>query len=141
MTNDSTDAYADFERRVDSIEGGYEFLLAYAAQGRHTDRGAAPERNVRNYLERMEKALDGFGAVAAACAAQRHAPAADCAAFLDAVARDAEVAQGAIRLVLAQADISSQLVDNLNASIHLRALLTDVFIVDEAFKPRSGERS
>jgi hypothetical protein len=37
--------------------------------------------------------------------------------------------------VLSRADISSQLVDNLNASIHLRALLTDLFIVDEALKP------
>ena len=30
--------------------------------------------------------------------------------------------------------ISSQMVDNLNASIHLRALLTDVFLVDEVLK-------
>jgi len=28
--------------------------------------------------------------------------------------------------------MSSQLVDNLNANIHLRALLTDLFLVDEA---------
>jgi hypothetical protein len=40
-----------------------------------------------------------------------------------------------VRLVLARADIGSQLVDNLNASIHLRALLTDLFVVDEALKP------
>jgi hypothetical protein len=45
------------------------------------------------------------------------------------------VALGALRLVLARADISSQLIDNLNASIHLRALLTDLFVVDEALKP------
>ena len=35
------------------------------------------------------------------------------------------------RLVLAQPAISSQLIDNLNASIHLRALLTDLFLVTE----------
>ena len=34
-------------------------------------------------------------------------------------------------LVLAQPAISSQLIDNLNASIHLRALLTDLFLVGE----------
>ncbi len=39
-----------------------------------------------------------------------------------------------MRLVLAQPGISSQLVDNLNASIHLRALLTDIFLVDEVLK-------
>ena len=135
------DLYADFSARIDAIESGYEFLLAYAAQGRHTDRGASPERNVRTYLEKMESALGGLGAAAASCAEQRDASLkARCGAFFDAIERDAAVAQAAIRLVLAQADIGSQIVDNLNASIHLRALLTDVFIIDEALKPRSGEQ-
>jgi hypothetical protein len=57
------------------------------------------------------------------------------AAFFTAVDTDARVALAAIRLVLARADISSQLIDNLNASIHLRALLTDLFVVDEALRP------
>ncbi len=48
--------------------------------------------------------------------------------------RDARDAQAAVQLVLAQPVISSQLVDNLNASIHLRALLTDLFLIDEALK-------
>jgi hypothetical protein len=39
-------------------------------------------------------------------------------------------------LVLSQATISSQLIDNLNASIHLRALLTDLFLIDEILKPQ-----
>jgi hypothetical protein len=36
-----------------------------------------------------------------------------------------------VDLVLAQPAISSQLIDNLNASIHLRALLTDLFLITE----------
>ena len=39
------------------------------------------------------------------------------------------------RTVLAMAAISSQLIDNLNASIHLRALLTDLFLIDEIVRP------
>jgi hypothetical protein len=39
-------------------------------------------------------------------------------------------------MVLALPAISSQLVDNLNASIHVRALLTDIFLIDEALKTR-----
>jgi hypothetical protein len=39
-----------------------------------------------------------------------------------------------MELVLAQPSISSQLIDNLNASIHLRALLTDLFLLDEVAK-------
>ena len=40
----------------------------------------------------------------------------------------------AVELVLAQPAISSQLIDNLNANIHLRALLTDLFLIDEILK-------
>jgi hypothetical protein len=50
--------------------------------------------------------------------------------------RDARDSLAAIQLVLAQATLSSQLIDNLNASIHLRALLTDLFLVDEILKPQ-----
>jgi len=45
-------------------------------------------------------------------------------------------AQAAVRLVLAQPSITSPLVDNLNASIHVRAMLTDLFLVDEVLKAR-----
>jgi hypothetical protein len=127
---------AELEQRIEAVESGYEFLLAYAAQGRDTDKGAASGRNVREYLERMTAALDGLRAVVDACAASVDPKLATAAAaFFAAVEADARIALGALRLVLARPDISSQLIDNLNASIHLRALLTDLFVVDEALKP------
>jgi len=136
MNADQQDKPAlDLEQRIDAIESGYEFLLAYAAQGRETDQGAGQGRNVREFLEKMEQALDGL-----ATAVKRHAAnydaalIADSAAFFNAVDSDAHTAQAAVHLVLARPDISSQLVDNLNASIHIRAVLTDLFIIDEAFK-------
>jgi len=48
--------------------------------------------------------------------------------------RDANDSLAAIEMVRAQPVISSQVIDNLNASIHLRALLTDLFLIDETFK-------
>lgn len=126
----------DLKQRIEAIETGYEFMLAYAAQGRETDKGAAAGRNVREYLDKMVAALDGLSAVVDACAAglDPELPKTG-AAFFAAVEADARIALAALQLVLARADISSQLIDNLNASIHLRALLTDLFIVDEALKP------
>lgn len=127
---------AALEQRIEAVESGYEFLLAYAAQGRDTDKGAAAGRNVREYLERMATALEDLSGVIGACAASVDPKLATvAAAFFAAVDADARVALGAVRLVLARPDIGSQLVDNLNASIHLRALLTDLFVVDEALKP------
>jgi hypothetical protein len=126
----------ELAQRIEAIETGYEFMLAYAAQGRETDKGAGSGRNVREYLDRMAAALDGLGSVASACAAaiDPQLPKAS-EAFFAALENDARIALAALRLVLARADISSQLIDNLNASIHLRALLTDLFVVDEVLKP------
>ena len=55
--------------------------------------------------------------------------------------RDAQDSLAALELVLAQPAISSQLIDNLNASIHLRALLTDLFLVGEILttQPKPGQ--
>lgn len=118
-------------RAIDTIEGGYEFLLAYAAQGRHTDRDAAAGHGPRERLEAMAEALAELPGLARAKASDSYAPAA-IGAFFEAFDRDAAVSIAAIRLVLGRRDISSQIVDNLNASIHLRALLTDIFLIDEA---------
>ena len=52
--------------------------------------------------------------------------------FHSVVVEDAVKTHAAISLVLAQSGISSEIVDNLNASIHVRALLTDLFLVSEA---------
>jgi hypothetical protein len=126
----------DLHERIEAIEQGYEFMLAYAAQGRQTDKGAAAGRNVREYLDKMAAALEGLSIVVDACASERdpELPKKG-AAFFAAVDSDARIALAAIRLALAREDISSQLVDNMNASIHLRALLTDLFVVDEVLKP------
>lgn len=126
----------DLQQRIEAIEQGYEFMLAYAAQGRQTDKGAAAGRNVREYLDKMAAALEGLSVVVDGCASELDpALPKKGAAFFAAVDADARVALAAIRLALAREDISSQLVDNMNASIHLRALLTDLFVVDEVLKP------
>jgi hypothetical protein len=43
-----------------------------------------------------------------------------------------------VQLVMAQPSLSSQMIDNLNASIHVRALLTDLFLIDEILKGRTA---
>ena len=118
--------------RIEAVEQAYEFMLAYAAQGREDEDGGS----LREFLARAAAALDGLAA-AARPNVQDSASRQAFAAFLEVLDDDARKAGAALRLVLAQKSITSQLVDNLNASIHLRALLTDIFLIDEALK-RSG---
>jgi hypothetical protein len=121
-------------QRIDAIEEAYEFMLAYAAQGRRED--AEGPGTIRDFLTRADAALDGIAAAAEAWCGG--AEAAAFAPFIAVLKDDAAKARAAFRLVLALRPISSQMVDNLNASIHLRALLTDLFLIDESLKGASG---
>lgn len=124
----------ELQRHVDAIEGGYEYLLAYAAQGLATDEGHQNSEQLRSYLARMEEGIAGLEAACRGAIEASGAPSARFDAFLQVLSRDAEAALAAIRVVSGMKGISSQLVDNLNASVHVRALLTDLFLVDEAIK-------
>jgi len=104
---------------IEAIEAGYEFLLAYAAQGRESDEGPGGSE-VRTTLTAMSAAATAIASLLQ-----------DRDGFAAVTVDDAGKSAAAIALVLAQDQISSELVDNLNASIHLRALLTDLFLLSE----------
>jgi hypothetical protein len=127
----------EISARCDAIEACYEFMLAYAGQGLTGTEGSASSGQVRDYLQRAADALTGLEESYAATVIEGSLPSAEpYQEFLGVLGRDARDALSAIHLVLAQATISSQLIDNLNASIHLRALLTDLFLIDEILKPQ-----
>ena len=126
---------AELSSRINIVEEAYEFMLAYASQGLASDEGSDPGRQAREYLKRCDTALTSLGEFLNGFTDRVGVdPVAPYRAFIAVIDRDARDAQAAIQLVLAQPSISSQLVDNLNASIHLRALLTDLFLIDEVFK-------
>ena len=116
-------------KRIAEIEEAYEFMLAYAAQGHQ--RGTEGD-HIRDFLKRADAALDGIGEAALAAVAAAGAASADFRPFVEILEADARNARAGLKLALVQRAIGSQLVDNLNASIHLRALLTDLFLIDEA---------
>jgi hypothetical protein len=126
---------AEIWSRCEAVEECYEFMLAYAAQGLPSDQGSESGGQVREFLNRAVKALVGLSETCALAVKEEGLEPADkYLAFFAVLDRDARDSLAAIELVLAQPAISSQLVDNLNASIHLRALLTDLFLVSEILK-------
>jgi hypothetical protein len=128
---------ADICGRCDAVEECYEFLLAYAAQGLPSDQGSKPGEQVREFLRRAVEALTGLPEACAMAVRQEGIePEGKYLAFIAVLDRDSRDSLAAIEMVLAQPAISSQLIDNLNASIHLRALLTDLFLLGEIFRKR-----
>lgn len=134
--SDDTEARDLLQQRIDAIEDAYEFMLAYAAQGRQSDTGGSTGNTIRGFLERAQEALENLAADAKSAVERSGLENADALhGFVEILGQDAQRARAAIRMVLALPGISSQMTDNLNASIHLRTLLTDLFLIDEALKP------
>ncbi|HUF75658.1 MAG TPA: hypothetical protein VMM35_05235 [Longimicrobiales bacterium] len=127
----------DLKSRIEAIESGYEYFLAYAAQGLSTDQGSKSGAPLRDFLKKMEAALDGLVTPVRTVVSEEGLQPADAwDDLLEVLAADAAATLAAIRLVSARTGVSSQLIDNLNANIHLRALLTDLFLVDDLMERR-----
>ena len=123
---------SELRARIEAIEESYEFFLAYAAQGASGAGPGASSGQVRQFLGRTEEALRGLGDGVARLAEEAGlTPASAYRGMSEVLGRDADSTLAAVRLVSAQERVSSQLIDNLNASIHFRALLTDLFLIDE----------
>jgi hypothetical protein len=121
----------ELKGHIDVIEESYEFFLAYAAQGVSGGSGISGE--LSDYLRRTHETL---GALEGGLGDLTGVPDPDGAfgSMGEVMQRDARDTRAAVGLTMAQSAISSQLIDNLNASIHFRALLTDLFLIDEALK-------
>jgi hypothetical protein len=108
------------EDQIGVVESAYEFLLAYAAQGREDDT-QGPGRKPREVVTELDNAL---------AAIERLLDPGQ--SFSEVVSEDTARTRKALTLVSAQPRITSELIDNLNASMHLRAVLTDLFLLSEA---------
>jgi len=124
---------SEIDERCDVIEESYEFMLGYAGKGLPCDEGS----QIRYYLQRAAGAITELAkSFSEVVEKQRIEPAEKYVAFLTVLDRDARDSFAAIELVLVQTAISSQMIDNLNASIHLRALLTDIFLLHGILRDR-----
>ena len=106
-------------QHIETIEAGYEFLLAYAAQGRIAEDRTQPGPHASDTLKAMQTALNGLKSALDPNADPFHAV----------LHNDIDKAQALIAFVLNSPPLSSEAVDNLNVSIHLRTVLTDLFVL------------
>lgn len=130
MTN-ALEQAAAMRAAFDIIEESYEFMLAYAAQGRkHEHSEGGGESQIRTHLKRMEAALadceaaigDGLGGT-------------EGAAFSERFRENVAVSRSIIGILQARPSVSSEMVDNTNGLISMRAFLTDLFFIDQVVLP------
>lgn len=125
---------------IEKIEAAYEFMLAYAAQGRKNEPPigeGSDGLSIRVFLEELiwgiEHLTDGFTQSVKELNMDDSTKK-QIERFKTTLSRDAESAIAVVGMVLNVPSLSSQVIDNLNASTHVRSFLTDIFILDEVLK-------
>ena len=116
---------------IEIVEEAYEFMLAYAAQGRKQEGlEGGGESQIRQYLKRL---VESLGSLETACGNGLGGP--EGKAFMERFLLDLAVAKSAISLLVAKPSITSDMVDNTNSLVPVRSLLTEIFFIDQAILP------
>jgi hypothetical protein len=129
--NETMARAATMRDAFDRIEEAYEFMLAYAAQGRkrETQEGAG-ESQIRQYLKRFQAALGDLEQTSVDEMSDAGA-----AAFADRFQSDIATVRSVIDILLSRHSITSDMIDNTNGLVAVRAFLTDVFFIDQVVLP------
>ena len=125
-------AAARMRSAFDDIEEAYEFMLAYAAQGRRSEGpdGAGPSQ-IRQFLQQFRRATDELSASLEGMGDEDEA-----SGFRQRWLDDLVAVRSIIDMLLAQPSITSEMVDNTNGLIAMRSFLTDIFFADHVMLPK-----
>ena len=116
---------------IERIEEAYEFMLAYAAQGRADEGGGPDGAHIRTFLTQFDAGVAAIvGELDTVPGANREAR-----GFLDALRADSAIMTSVLRTILAREQVTSEVVDNANGLISVRSYLTALFFMDKALLP------
>lgn len=121
----------DLRAEIERIEEAYEYMLAYAAQGRSDEGGGPDGAQIRMFLTQ-------FDAAAAAIADMLDSLAdagGEASGVLKAVQADSAIVRSVLGTMLARGHITSEVVDNANGLIVVRSYLTGLFFLDKVVLP------
>jgi hypothetical protein len=114
--------------QIEKIEEAYEYMLAYAAQGR-SDEGAGPDgAQIRTFLKKFSEGLTKLDE-ATPDIVKENSAAVD---FIEAFTSETKVMASILKVLLSRENISSEVVDNTNGLISVRAYLTSLFFLDKS---------
>ena len=114
--------------QIEKIEETYEYMLAYAAQGR-SDEGAGPDgAQIRTFLNQFSEAQTKLNEATPAMI--EAIP--DASDFIDAFMSESKVMAAILKVLLSRSNISSEVIDNTNGLISVRAYLTSLFFLDKS---------
>ena len=114
--------------KIERIEEAYEYMLAYAAQGRADEGAGADGAQIRTFINQFNlslKELDSFTSDIS-----KEVPDAD--DFIDCFKSESKVMGSVLKVLLAKKNLSSEVIDNTNGLISVRTYLTSLFFIDKS---------
>ena len=113
---------------IERIEEAYEYMLAYAAQGRADEGAGSDGAHIRIFLKQFHEELTHIQKINV----KRGKGEEDLKDFLSALNRDTKTVVSVIKVLLNRKNISSEMIDNANGLISVRSYLTSLFFLDKA---------
>ena len=118
----------EIRKNIELVEEAYEFMLAYAAQGR-ANEGAGPDgAHIRTFLTQFSDATDRI----IEDLNKLSKPNGEMGTFINSAKSDAKTVKSVMSIMLQKGNISSEMVDNANGLITVRSYLTALFFIDKA---------
>ena len=118
----------EIRKNIELVEEAYEFMLAYAAQGRADEGAGRDGAHIRTFLKQFSDATDriieDLGKLSEPNEAME--------TFIKSAESDAKTVKSVMAIMLQKENISSEMVDNANGLITVRSYLTALFFIDKA---------
>ena len=114
---------------IDRIEDAYEFMIAYAAQGRRLETNDDGPSKIRAAISAFLISIQEIEATGLTKINE------DAKAFEQRFIDDMLVVKNGLQLLEAKTSISSDMVDNTNALLSMRSFLTSIFFIDQVLLP------
>ena len=121
----------DMRVEIERIEEAYEYMLAYAAQGRSDEGGGPDGAQIRTFLAQFDTAVAAIADMLDSLAGAGG----EASGVLKAVQADSAIVRSVLRTMLARERITSEVVDNANGLIAVRSYLTGLFFLDKVVLP------
>ena len=123
---------SDFMAAVERSEEAYEFMISYAGQGIGREIPTQDVKEIRDYLEQLQEALEDAVSAAREIPEEFDLDGEDhYYDVLDRLETEREEAADVLALLIAQDRITSQQVDNLNGMSVFQSVMMKLFFLEE----------
>ena len=121
-------SHKDIREEIEKVEEAYEYMLAYAAQGRADEGEGAEGVQIRIFIKQFLSSIE----VLAGSLESLSKSSVELKTYIDSFNGESDIMASVLKIILANDNISSEVIDNANGLISVRSYLTSLFFIDKS---------